>query len=560
MNLSQHFLNLDSLVELSNKLNSSRNLEFILNTILLSLMGKLGFFRGGSFICHKGKIIQEIVVKGSLDRSVVNFFAQDICRYGEIDKKVQVIFSENFLHIILPFTNEDFVLLILESRFKKSDFTTEENHYLQLVSNMAANALEIASHYQNLYRTNIELQKRNQLLSTLFEINKDFSFYFNKEQIISQLRYRILGQLLVNKFAVFYKENDTIVELLNTLNFVPQINVLSSLFQFGCLTFIDDSPVTIPEVLKEFLTQNQIQIISPMKFQNITRGVLLLGKKYTNQQYTEEDLNFIEAIGNTVILSIENFRLLQEEIKKKNIEKELQLALEIQQNLLPKELPKSENFDLWGISIPAKIVGGDYFDFIQTNHNKLYLAIADVSGKGIPASLLMANVQSTLRILTKMNLSLFDIINHINSIVYKNTTSEKFITFFLGELNIQTLEFKYINAGHNPPVLFRKETGEYIYLTKGGLFLGFLDSPVDYEIGCINLMKNDLLLLYTDGVIECENQNQVEFGIKKLEEFIGLNHFKISKDLCNLLLEEVIDYCGTNEFKDDFSLVVLKIK
>lgn len=561
MNSQKYFISLDSLVELSNKLNSSRNIHFILNTVVLSLMGKLGFRRGGAFIVNcNGEVIEELIVKGNLGYNLLNNFWAEFSSLNFFDNKYLVSSNDKALMILIKKPDENYYLLIFGSRVKKNELSDEELHYLTLVLNMTVNALEMAYNYESIYKTNIELGKRNQLLSTLFEISKDFSFSLTLEQIINYLRYRILGQLLVNKFALFYLENGHYNELISTLEDGFANDDLDALFSFEKITFVDDISNLLSNRLSKKLSLKQVKVISPLKYQSSTRGVLLLGKKYNNQPFTNEDLNFIEAFGNIVILSIEHTRLIQEEIKKKQLEKELQLAFEIQKNLLPKEIPAIKNADVYGITIPSKVVGGDYFDIISISNSNVYLAIADVSGKGIPASLLMANVQSALHLLVKLDLSLDEIINKINYIIFRNTNAENFITFFLGKLNTSTLEFTFVNAGQNPPILYRKESDEFIYLSDGCLFLGFLDSPLDIKVGNVKFVKGDLLFLYTDGIVECENADGNEFGSEKLKIFIRNNCTRSAKEISNLLLEELVSFCGSKEFKDDVSFIVLSLK
>jgi sigma-B regulation protein RsbU (phosphoserine phosphatase) len=524
-------------------------------------MGKLGFLRGGAFIISNDFTkIEEIVVKGQIDKNVILEHIEELSRLPIFEEKFHIKFSSNILLVTLKLTDNRFVLLCFVSRLKKADYLPDEQHYLSLVLNMTANALDITINYENLYKTNIELQRRNQLLTTIFEINRDFSLYLSKDQISSHFKYRIFGQLLVTRFALYYEENGKIEEILNNLSGEISTEFIDFCLSLDNLLIVEIDRKKIPERFHSFLSMNEIQIILPLIYHNQTRGVLILGKKYINETFTKEDINFIQALGNTFTIAIENCRLVNEEIRKKQIEKELQLALEIQQNLLPQKIPTFERVELWGFTTPAKIVGGDYFDIIQSDRQFLYLAMADVAGKGIPASLLMANVQSALRLLVSLDLSLQQIVNYINSIIYHNTTPEKFITFFLGKLNLETLCLEYINAGHNPPILFQKQQKKIKNLTIGGLFLGFIDSPLDYQVGCEILGKDDFLLIYTDGVTECKNSLEEEFGVGRLVEFILNNSHKTAKSFCENLFNQIVSYCETKELGDDVSLLALKIK
>lgn len=561
MNHSTLFINLDSLVELSNKLNSSRNIEFILNSVILSLMGKLGYFRGGAFAVGKSlNNLQPIVVKGKIHKNLINGFVKKVSYLIPFDKAFHLSLSNKTLKVALQTTDKRIFILIFVSRFKKKELSPEERHYLSLVLNMTSNALEIATSYENLYKTNFELQKRNQLLTTILEINKDHSIYLSKEEITNQIKFRIFGQLIVTKFAIFYEELGKIDKLLNTLSVKIPNKIIEYCLSLSDLLDVNKNKKSIPKEHLDFLLKNEIQFILPLVYHNQTRGAILFGKKFIDIPYTEEDMDFMKALGSSVAIAFENCRLLSEELKRKQYEMELQLALEIQKNLLPKEIPSLEKVEVWGFSKPSRFVGGDYFDIILPNESTLFFAIADVSGKGIPASLLMANVQSALRALVRLDLSLYEMVNHINSVIFQNTTSDKFITFFLGKLDLRSFKLQYINAGHNPPIFLSNSTKEVKFLSKGGYFLGFMNSPIDYEIGEECLQPNDFVLLYTDGVTECTNYKGREFGMRRLEEFVRENSNLDVKSFCDLLHKTIMNYCRRKDLGDDLSIVALKVK
>lgn len=217
---------------------------------------------------------------------------------------------------------------------------------------------------------------------------------------------------------------------------------------------------------RDFLTTNGIRVVSPTVYQNNTSGILILGHRLEGFEFDDDSLSFIKAFGNTAILVFENFRLLNEVIKKKQIEKELHLALEIQQNLLPEKFSEFDEIEIYGKIIPSRFVGGNYFDILQSGNEELLFVIADVSGKGIPSELIMVNIQAGFKILSRLKISLYEIIQYLNQMVYENTSLEKFVTMFIGKLNIHTKRFSFINAGQNPPFLMRN--GKEAYSLKEG--------------------------------------------------------------------------------------------
>jgi sigma-B regulation protein RsbU (phosphoserine phosphatase) len=311
--------------------------------------------------------------------------------------------------------------------------------------------------------------------------------------------------------------------------------------------------------MKEWFKNNAVAVISPMTVQNKIRGYLLIGHKIGKIHFSEENLLFIKVIGNTAVLTLENLKLIEKEVERQKLENELSIALEIQKKLLPKAMPKVKGFDIYGMSQPSRLVGGDYFDFIELPDNKLLIAIADVSGKGMPAALLMANVQAALRALAPLEIPLKKMLNMINSIVFKNTEADKFVTFFCGILDIEKQLFKYINAGHNPPIL-TKANGSIELLQSGGIILGVLDNEIDYTVSEIQLSELDTIVFYTDGISEERNRNREEFGEKRLMNLIKSKSNENSRELVNSIIREVKLFAVADTQSDDITLISLKVK
>ncbi|MDX9790189.1 MAG: PP2C family protein-serine/threonine phosphatase, partial [Candidatus Kapabacteria bacterium] len=313
------------------------------------------------------------------------------------------------------------------------------------------------------------------------------------------------------------------------------------------------------EIIRNRVETLQIQVAAPMIVQGSVRGLLILGKKLNGTEFSDENLLFIEALGNSAILAMENERLFREELEKKRIEGELAIALEIQRNLLPDKSPKLNNFEISGTSIPSRHVGGDLYDYVDLGDGRLLVAIADVSGKGIPASLIMANFQAALSALASAGLDLKDILQRINRLLCKNTAPDKFVTSFFCIIDDNTKKIYYINAGHNPPY-FRKSDGTITPLTKGGLIIGFLDMQLNYESDVIDFDKDDLLVLYTDGVTEAENLRREEYGEERLKKLI-YNINKHSPDECiELIVGDVNEFSSGTLQRDDITLVIIKGK
>ncbi len=236
-------------------------------------------------------------------------------------------------------------------------------------------------------------------------------------------------------------------------------------------------------------------------------------------------------------------------------EQELQRAREIQQSLLPKKIPQLPGIAVATAWRPARAVGGDYFDVLRLEGNRLAVCIAEVSGKGVPAALLMANVQASLRASVRELDSPARVCGIVNGMLRESIAANKFVTFFCGVLDANTRTFRYCNAGHPYPILV--SAGAARTLDHGGAVLGVFPSW-NYQDFNVNLKSGDRLLLFTDGITEAENAQGEEFGVKRVAAFGEAHAASSAAELNEQLLAQVSDYCGA-KFQDDATLVVLAV-
>ena len=237
-------------------------------------------------------------------------------------------------------------------------------------------------------------------------------------------------------------------------------------------------------------------------------------------------------------------------------EEELQRAREIQESLLPKEIPQLPGFEVASAWQPARAVGGDYFDVLKLGENRLAICIADVSGKGVPAALLMANVQASLRASVRDLDSPARVCSIINGMLCKSIAADKFVTFFCGVLDAPSSTFRYCNAGHPYPILV--SSGAVRTLDQGGAVLGVLPDWT-YEDSSVDLISGDRLLLFTDGITEAEGPQGEEFGMEKVAAFAKAHAANSAARINQQLLVQVSDFCGA-QFRDDATLLVLAVK
>jgi sigma-B regulation protein RsbU (phosphoserine phosphatase) len=296
-----------------------------------------------------------------------------------------------------------------------------------------------------------------------------------------------------------------------------------------------------------------------MQVQGETRGLILLGEKLTREGFTPADLEFLSSLGNLAMIALENTRLFREAIEKQKLEDELVIAREIQKGLLPSLLPSIPGFSIAAANISSKQVGGDYYDAIPLSETDWVIAIGDVSGKGTPAALLMANLQATIRALVPLGFPLAELTGKVNDLLCENTGGSKFVTFFWGIMDSHGRTLRYVNAGHNYPILFRRD-GSMKMLDKGGMILGVLKTTLPYEQETVALRSGDVLVMYTDGISEAMNRAGQEYGEERLEQVVRSQQDSTADQILKEIYDDVVTHAGGAPQSDDITMMVLKVE
>ena len=284
-------------------------------------------------------------------------------------------------------------------------------------------------------------------------------------------------------------------------------------------------------------------------------GLLAVFNKKNGASFTEDDQRLLSIIASESGQVIDNARLAEQEKTLLRVQEELRLAYEIQNNLLPKDPPRLAGYDIAGKSVPAKEVGGDYFDFLAVEENRLAFCLGDVSGKGLPAALLMANLQAAVRSQTMAGTSLTSCLERANSLLFRNTSPEKFATLFFGCLDAAGHVLHYCNAGHNHPYLIG-EKAEPLRLSAGGLALGCFES-FPFEENQVDLNPGDRLVVFSDGISEAMNRANEEFSEARVCE-LAVAHRGAAAELIETILQSVNAHAGDRPQMDDMTLVVVQ--
>lgn len=296
----------------------------------------------------------------------------------------------------------------------------------------------------------------------------------------------------------------------------------------------------------------------PLLLKGTMIGALNVFNKRVRETFTQADKRLLSIIATESAQVIENARLYKEEQALLRMQEEMKLAYEIQTNLLPREPPKIEAYDVAGKSIPAKAVGGDYYDFIRIDDNRMGVCLGDVSGKGMPAALLMANLQATLRSHVMQNLAPCECLKRSNDLIFRSTDADRFATLFYGVLDTKNHTLEYCNAGHNYPYLVGKD-GNAVRLRTSGTVLGTFPE-ISFAGDRISLRPDDILLVYSDGITESLNEGDEEFSEGRLAEVVIENRWKTASDLIDGILEAVRTFAGKAPQADDITALVVKRK
>ena len=318
------------------------------------------------------------------------------------------------------------------------------------------------------------------------------------------------------------------------------------------------------EVLRTVKSTLLVQI----RQKNELVGILSFGPRRGGFQYAVADRELLMSIAAQLALIIDNARLTERMVAQERMRRELALAAEVQQRLLPSCAPKGVGMEVAGFCEPARGVGGDYYDFINfDNSSQLGLAIADVAGKGMPAALLMSTVQATLRSLTARNGSsnsshseLSSIVTKLNRLLFNTTNGEHYVTFFYATFDGATQLLTYVNAGHNPPIYLQADSDlEVRQLTSGGLVAGAFEHSA-YEQETVQMKPNDLLFLYTDGLSEALNVDGEEFGTSRIMDTLKSIKSLSADQIRDVVVRRVKEWCSGMSLYDDLTFVVMKVK
>lgn len=561
---------LRALYETSRLLSTSLDLTFVLDNLLLTAMSKLLVTRGVVLLydpledthraaAHKG--LRSLAPHTRVDLPADA--ARRVLRRFEVPEAL----AEHRIELTLPIASGHRAIGVigLGGKATGQEYEPRELEFIQSLVHMAAAAVHNSLMVEELQQANRDLDQKIQQLDTLFDLSQEFNATLDRDRLAKLLSFSLMGQMLVGKHAFLMRRGGgeeaaagpafEVVVAKGLARDALEPELIDQLCILDDLLLLQDEALSDPAW--DRLRRHGLVLALPIQQHGEPCGVLCLGPKRTGQPYRPDDIDLLHALGRMTVVSIQNLHLVEEQIEKERLEKEMRLAREIQERLLPRDLPALPGLDVAGIALPSRHVGGDYFDVVRLDEHRLLLAVADVTGKGMPAALLMSNLQACLRVVLPMDLTLEQATGHFNRVICENTDASTFITSFVAIYDARLQRLDYVNAGHNPPLLVRSD-GRVELLETGGLLLGVLKGA-PYERGQAALHAGDVVALFTDGVTEAMSADEEEYGEARLEACLQAHRSGSAQELLDAVQEEIRRFTGhAAVLSDDLTLVVLK--
>lgn len=558
-----------SINELLTTLNTARGLEETLDIILLTILGEYGCLKGAIFIkaedqwrlgIEKGIKKNEIDLSGLPLDSSWNDLSQIICREDGSPPEMAVFWRDDRFHRIIPMKNEEkLVGLICLGKSLLGEAVKEKEMMLVTIADFGGVLIGNNLFRDDLERVNRQLQRQIFQLNTLYEITGSFARCFENEEVFQILSNNLMGQFFISRCAVLAFEETCHVIYCKGLK--PIAYKVAAADAVCALDTWKREVLDLREVACErvaaFMREQRLHYALPITSEGQYFGLLLLGARLDRKQLAPADKDFILSLAQQSAVALENVLLQKEAIEKKRMEREFRLAREIQEKLLPKGVPQLLGYEIAAEMRPYDQVGGDFYDFIPQDNGLLSFCLADVSGKSLPASMIMSTAQASLRALNSFaGLSPREVIEKLNLHMCQSTQSNKFVTMFYGVLDPVNHILRYINAGHNRPILVKPDKS-ILLLDKGGMVVGLFPQAA-YMVGSVTLEPGTGILIYTDGLSEVMDAGGEEYGDDRLAHtFVNLMEVDCVEKQKENIIDEIMNF-SQNKMVDDMTLLIIR--
>lgn len=474
-------------------------------------------------------------------------------RLEELLKRIEQISDANHEpavdHGNEPDNGEEYIVKVLDQRIERL-----ENELVNYKNQLEESSIMLETQLE-------EISKTYEELSTLYEVTKILSHTLDPVLVVERLIESIRNSIPSEGIGIYFS-------YLGVEEFFCSVNQESSLQNTleYCKKFVKEylskDSVKIlmldGEKLKEFGLSETIRsmIIIPICSTEKNYGGIVLANRELGNIFTAGDRKLLESIANQIHFSIENFIYLEEKIEQERLREQINIAKEIQRSLLPSKIIQPERTQIAASFSPAVEVAGDYYDVFLLRE-KTFLIVADVSGKGIPASLLMSSFRSAVKIMVHDSHSLPELVSKVNDHIAQNDIADRFVTSMFVLLDQKTGVLTYSNAGHDPIILYRKEQDKFFEISNDGIPIGIFENQ-SYEEDTFLLESGDVFVIYTDGIPEARNEKKEEFGFSRMKQVIKENHERTAVEIKDALLESMERFVANAKQHDDTTFIVVK--
>lgn len=402
---------------------------------------------------------------------------------------------------------------------------------------------------QSLKELQQQLDLKNVQLDAVLQLTQAINYNFSNASLFDIYGYLLSTELKIGRFLLYIEEEGWRKygsKGLNTEHYPAAPTVFKACTNIKALTGDLETLFT------------GFDRLVPVVYKQRPLAYLLIGAHQWPREVEKDMLQYIQAVTNILAVANENRKLFQEQMQQEKIRHELTLASDMQGLLIPDKLPHDEQLEMAAVYMPHRDVGGDYYDVLKLSTDEVVFCVADVSGKGIPAALLMSNFQANLRAMIHHYPNLRKLVAELNKAVLNITKGDKYITLFIGKLDVHTGLLKYISAGHVPPLLLRGQ--EVRELKDGTTILGMFDELPFLAVGKVQLEPGDLILAYTDGLTEVTNYRGKAFDLHQFSASLEEPKQMSVKQVNKQVLEQLIRFKGDRNFDDDLTLLSVRYR
>jgi sigma-B regulation protein RsbU (phosphoserine phosphatase) len=534
---------LQALLESARLLNASPTLDELMSHLIRTVMGRLLVTRGVIAIEDNGAMRVELargvsgIAKGSILTAETAAGAK--------------------LELQYPIgTAEGPVGVLALGKPALGSPTAEQLELLQALLELAATAIAKARAHEHTVQVNRSLDQSLQELRAIVDLARGLAAKTEAGEVAHLLALTLAGRWTVRKHAVAAWRDGHAPVIRQRGIVLPDLAALQAIA--ADLTEPAYAPEALPENVRAALQMEPGAIAFPIRAGDASMGIVVCGPRMAGRPYAASDVEFGAGLIAQAAVAFENAWRMEEILRRKQIEQELAIAASIQESLFPSKLPALADSDVAARNRQARQVGGDYYDVLPLGGTpgRHLLCVADISGKGLPAALLMSNIQATLRAITRSPVPLAELAAMTNALLFASTPSNRFATAFLLDYDPQTGACVYVNGGHNDGIVLRRD-GTVELLTATGMPVG-LFAKAAYEEGRTQLSAGDLLMLYSDGVTEASDIHEEDFGMDRVIDVLKSHRDCPAPELADRMMKSIDAFVGSAPQHDDITLMVMK--